>query len=269
MELREGQVAVITGGASGIGFGLAEAFGARGLSVVLGDIEEAALDTASEALAERGVRTLTVPTDVTDPAALDSLRDRALAELGRIDVICNNAGVISSPMRPTWEYDLADWVWVLDVNLWGVIHGIRSFVPVLVAQGQGHVLNTASMAGLSTVPGIAPYTAAKRAVVGLSESLAQELAPHGVGVTALCPGLVTTRIGEAGRNRPRSGPAAATAPPEAPQQLPPHIPQISATEAGEIAVTAVEAGTLHTAPGPGTTDQILGWQKSVRDSLGV
>jgi NAD(P)-dependent dehydrogenase (short-subunit alcohol dehydrogenase family) len=203
MQLQRGQVAVVTGAASGIGFGIAKAMAGRGLSVVLADVEEGALAGAKEAVESHGVEALAVRTDVSDAAQVDQLARRTIEAFGRADVVCNNAGV-ATHNKATWEMDELDWRWVLGVNLWGVIHGIRSFVPALVAQGHGHVVNTASIVGLSYGPEIAPYTASKHAVVAISETMRGELATRapGVGVTVLCPSYVPTRIGDAERNRP-------------------------------------------------------------------
>jgi NAD(P)-dependent dehydrogenase (short-subunit alcohol dehydrogenase family) len=205
MRLEAAQVAVITGGASGIGRALADAFGARGLAVVVADIEDDALDTARHELEAAGVSVLTRRTDVRDAGDVEALADDVLARFGRVDVVCNNAGVISSP-APAWEQTPEDWLWTVQVNLLGVANGIRSFVPHLIAAGRGHVVNTSSIAGLATIPGggNAAYSATKHAVVGLSETLRLELglvAPD-VGVTVLCPGPVPTRIHDAERNRP-------------------------------------------------------------------
>jgi NADP-dependent 3-hydroxy acid dehydrogenase YdfG len=268
MHLERDQVAVITGAASGIGLGLAEAFGERGLAVVLADIEEAALDDAAAQLLDNGVNVQSVVTDVTDAAAVDDLRDAAISAYGRVDVVCNNAGVIATPRRPVWEYDLADWHWVMGVNLWGVIHGIRSFVPTFIEQGRGHVLNTSSMAGLMTVADIGPYTATKRAVVGLSESLHAELAARdiAVSVTVLCPGTVESKLGNSARNRPAKGPAATET----------EVPLVDAPTGGrgltprenaELAIAAVEAGRLHVAPGVGTWPAVQAHMQLVQDNL--
>jgi NAD(P)-dependent dehydrogenase (short-subunit alcohol dehydrogenase family) len=203
MKLREGQVAVVTGAASGIGLAIAEHLAGRGLSVVLADVEEPALKTAEDSLRASGAPTLAVRTDVSDESSVFDLADRTLEKFGRVDVVCNNAGV-TAPAAPIWETDERDWQWVLGVNLWGVIHGIRAFVPHLVAQGSGHVANTGSMAGLSIVPMVASYTASKHAVVAISESLRAELDVHApdVGVTVLCPSYVPTRLADSARNRP-------------------------------------------------------------------
>jgi len=197
-----GRVAVVTGAASGIGFALSERFAAEGMRVVMADIEEPALAEAADLLGGRGAAVLPVPTDVARDDQVDALRDRALEAFGAVHVVCNNAGV-SGTGRPLWEMSRRDWEWVLGVNLWGVINGVRSFVPVLLEQDAGHVVNTASLAGVTT--GIlGPYSVTKHGVVALSEGLhfqlAQRAAP--VGVSVLCPGWVRTRIGESDRNRP-------------------------------------------------------------------
>ena len=159
-----GKTAVITGAASGMGRAFAERFAAAGMNVVLADVEVPRLEEAAAAVAAEGVETIAVPTDVSDADAVERLRDAALARFGRVHVVCNNAGVAGS-MSGT-GVDLNDWRWVLGVNLWGVIHGHRSFLPHLIEHGDGHIVNTASMAGLH--PGHSAYTASKWAVVALS-----------------------------------------------------------------------------------------------------
>jgi NAD(P)-dependent dehydrogenase (short-subunit alcohol dehydrogenase family) len=198
LEKLTGRVAVVTGGASGIGLGIARAAVAEGMRVALLDIEEAALEAARRSL---GGNAIALRADVSDPATLAAAAEQVVARLGRIDVICNNAGVLTQ--GPLAESRIRDWEWLVGVNLLGVVHGIRVFVPHLRAHGEGgHVVNTASIAGLSALPGLGIYTATKHAVVALSEVLREELAPEGIGVSVLCPGGVRTRIHEAGRNRP-------------------------------------------------------------------
>jgi NAD(P)-dependent dehydrogenase (short-subunit alcohol dehydrogenase family) len=200
-----GRVAVVTGGASGIGLGLARRFGAEGMRVVLGDIEVAALDAAVAELAGAGVEVEGVVTDVSDPAQVQALADAAVARFGGVHIVCNNAGVGSGGL--SWETTTETWEWVLGVNLWGVINGIRAFVPLLMQQDAGHIVNTASIAGLVAGPFMGPYNASKHAVVALSETLLHELAMSAahVHVSVLCPGWVNTRIGESARNRPDRG----------------------------------------------------------------
>jgi NAD(P)-dependent dehydrogenase (short-subunit alcohol dehydrogenase family) len=203
MQLQRGQVAVVTGGASGLGLALARNFADRGLSVVLGDVEKGPLDDAVAAFESDGVPVLGVATDVRFADQVDALAAATLERFGRVDVVCNNAG-IGTMSGSTWELPIEDWKWVMAVNLDGVLNGIRSFVPHLVAQGSGHVVNTASMAGISSGPSMAPYLVSKHAVVALSQGLRDELAETapGVGVTIVCPGTMATNIGTSERNRP-------------------------------------------------------------------
>ena len=254
MKLNSGQVAVVTGGASGIGYALAESFGKRGMSVVLCDIEQGALEDAASRLSGHGVAVLPVAADVSDAVQVDDIADRALDHFGHVDVVCNNAGVMISSLQPMWEIDYHDWVWLLNVNLWGVINGMRTFVPLLIDQGHGHIVNTASLAGIATVPKIAPYTASKHAVVGLSEALHVELAEEapGVGVTVVCPGFVATRLGDADRNRPVSLSPRAVVSEPTPQRDPESLATaLDPSEVAEATLAAIEAGRLHIAPGRG------------------
>jgi NAD(P)-dependent dehydrogenase (short-subunit alcohol dehydrogenase family) len=201
MELTTGKVAVVTGAASGIGQALAERFARAGLDIVLADIEETALATTEHEIARLGVKTLAVPTDVSDEAAVQALAAASVERFGAVHVVCNNAGVANA--SDPWFGPLSAWKWVLGVNLWGVIHGIRAFLPMMAMQGEGHIVNTASVAGL--VPGLHPsYDASKHAVVAISEDLysAMNVAGLGVGVSVLCPGWVRTRILDSERNWP-------------------------------------------------------------------
>ncbi len=200
MQDLAGKTAVVTGAASGMGRAFAERFADAGMNIVLADVEVPRLEEAVAAVAAKGVAAIGVRTDVSDPDAVDRLRDEALARFGRVNVVCNNAGVAGS-MSGT-IVDLDDWRWVLGVNLWGVVHGHRSFVPHLVEHGDGHIVNTASMAG--HFPGHSAYAASKWAVVALTEGLFHQLRTQGstVGVSCLCPGWVATDIGTSDRNRP-------------------------------------------------------------------
>jgi NAD(P)-dependent dehydrogenase (short-subunit alcohol dehydrogenase family) len=206
-----GKVAVVTGAASGIGLALSRRLGADGMRVMMADVEEPALEAAARSLADEGVESATAVTDVSDADAVDALARATLDRFGAVHVVCNNAGVAGGGLA--WQVPAPVWDWVVGVNLYGVVHGIRSFVPHLIAQGEGHVVNTASVAGLLGSPGLSAYCATKHAVVGLSETLAHDLAAVGspVGVSVLCPGFVRTRIHEADRNWPaRYGPPPAT-----------------------------------------------------------
>jgi NAD(P)-dependent dehydrogenase (short-subunit alcohol dehydrogenase family) len=209
-------VAVVTGAASGIGRALAARFAAEGMKLVLADVEKGALLEAARELEREGCETLAVETDVARAEQVEALARRTLDAFGAVHVVCNNAGVFSGGL--SWEAPLADYEWVLGVNVFGVIHGIRSFVPRLLAHGEeGHVVNTASMAALTTLPYAASYHMSKHAVLALSECLHHELLLRGskVRVSALCPELVATRIDAAERNRPAHLRTAATTGPEA------------------------------------------------------
>jgi NAD(P)-dependent dehydrogenase (short-subunit alcohol dehydrogenase family) len=212
----KGRVAVVTGGASGIGYAMADRFAREGMKIVLADVQADALEDAEGRLRAGGAEVLAVETDVAQAAAVEHLRDRALDAFGAVHVVCNNAGVVTQ--GSVWETTLPDWNWILGVNLWGVINGIRTFVPVLLEQEEGHVVNTASVAGVVTGL-LGSYSVTKQAVVGLSESLYFGLQARGagnVGVSVLCPGWVRTRIADADRNRPAgSGPPAERSPLEA------------------------------------------------------
>ncbi len=202
-ELKD-KVAVVTGAASGIGLGMAERFAAEGMKVVLADIEPGALDEAEGALKTNGATTLAVRCDVSKADDVEALAKRTVDEFGAVHVVCNNAGV-GPPVGPLWERSEADWQWVIGANLWGVIHGVKAFVPIMLAQGtEGHVVNTASLAGMVSVPWMGIYNVCKHAVVTLSETLYRELEAAGgkVKVSVLCPAWVKTRLADADRNRP-------------------------------------------------------------------
>lgn len=201
MELTAGKVAVVTGAASGIGFALAERFARAGLDIVLADVEQAALEAAEQQIAELGIKTLAVTTDVSDEASVQALAAAAVERFGAVHLVCNNAGVES--VADPWFGPISSWKWVLGVNLWGVIHGIRAFLPQMLGQGGGHIVNTASIAGL--YPGFAPsYDASKHAVVAISEGLYKSMILAGlpIGVSVVCPGWVRTNIMDASRNWP-------------------------------------------------------------------
>jgi NAD(P)-dependent dehydrogenase (short-subunit alcohol dehydrogenase family) len=196
----DGKTAFVTGGASGIGFALGRAFAEAGMKVMLADIEAAALEQAVRSLRELGAGVSGVVCDVTDPASVERAAETTFDAFGNVHLLCNNAGVAGG--SGVEDISLASWRWVLDVNLLGVLHGIGSFLPHLRGHGEGgHILNVASMAGMINGMGLSPYAASKSAVVSMSEGLAAQVKPFGIGVTVLCPGFVRTRISESARNR--------------------------------------------------------------------
>ena len=203
MKEFRGKVAVITGAASGIGFALAERCAQEGMKVVLADVEEPALRTAEERLRATGATTLGVVTDVSKETEVEKLAQTTLQTFGGVHLLCNNAGV--SAGTTVWQSSLADWQWVLGVNLWGVIYGIRTFVPIMLAQeSESHIVNTVSLAGMVSLPGMASYKVSKQGVITLSETLYHELKNQTakVGVSVLFPGGVRTRLIDSARNRP-------------------------------------------------------------------
>ena len=198
MENLSGKTAVVTGGASGIGKAVAQAMIAEGMNVVIADIEEGRLEATAAEIGAYGV-----VTDVSQSAQVDALARAAVERFGTVHVLHNNAGI--GPMAKLADLTLNDWRWMIDVNLWGVIHGVTSFLPILRSNGVGgHIVNTASMAGLMAVPTLATYCATKYAIVGLSETMAIDLEIEGsnIGVSILCPGPVSTDLGSSTRNRP-------------------------------------------------------------------
>jgi NAD(P)-dependent dehydrogenase (short-subunit alcohol dehydrogenase family) len=233
-----GRVAVITGGASGIGRGIARAFAGAGMRLVLADLDDAMLASTVDELSAGGAEVIGQRCDVAQLESVEELASVALARFGAVHVLCNNAGVVKRAQ--TWALTEDDWRWVLDVDLWGVIHGVRAFVPRMLAQGQGgHIVNTASMAGLLPFSSLGAYCVAKSGVVALSEVLQLDLEAEGsdIGVSVLCPGFIATRITESGRNRPGSLADTADAP---------NVPRTSANvqptmDADEVADEVVEA----------------------------
>jgi len=195
------RVAVVTGGGSGIGRALARALAREGARIVVADVEPSAMAETIAAITAQGGDAIGVATDVSDLGQVRALADRAFGHYGAVHLLCNNAGVVVHGGLEAATH--ADWQWVIGVNLWGVIHGLEAFLPRLIAQRQGgHVVNTASMAGLVASPGLGIYNTTKYAVVGLSETLAKDLRRYGIGVTVVCPMGVATRIRDAERNRP-------------------------------------------------------------------
>ncbi|WP_300304159.1 SDR family NAD(P)-dependent oxidoreductase, partial [Ferrovibrio sp.] len=220
MKIATGQVAVITGGASGIGFALAQALATRGLQIALVDVEAPALDAAADALREHGAGVAAFAADVSDATTMTALAHEIASRFGGVDLLINNAGV-GGQLGPLWDSHPNDWSWVFGVNVFGVVNGLRAFLPLMLARERaghtpGHVLNVASLAGLTAPPFLTAYTASKHAVVGLSESLAQELAimQSHIRVSVVCPGVVASRIKQSTRNRPQSLAGASRTPPE-------------------------------------------------------
>jgi NADP-dependent 3-hydroxy acid dehydrogenase YdfG len=248
-QLQAGQVAVVTGAAAGIGFALAEAFAKRGLRVALADADAAGLADADARLREGGATVLARTTDVSDLAAVVSLREAVLGTFGQVDVVCNNAGVHNG-LAPLWERDLARWRRLVDINYWGVVHGIHAFLPVLLHQERGHVLVTASMSGLTAVPGQADYGSSKHAAVAVAESLRVDLdlaGATGVGVTLLCPALVRTEMGE--RVMRQFTPAAGSG-----LNL---ATKLEPSELARLALEGIEQNRLHVTPSPGSRERFL------------
>jgi len=201
MENLQGRVAVITGGASGIGLATAKALAKEGMRIVIADIEQAAIDRAVPQIEALGVECAGIKTDVTDLAQVQALADKTWARFGGCHVLFNNAGVaVAGPIQ---EMKHSDWEWLMNVNLWGPIHGVETFVPRMIAQDEGgHVVSTASFAGLVANDGLGVYCVTKYGVVALMECLYRDLRPHGIGASVLCPMRVETNIGNSQRNRP-------------------------------------------------------------------
>ena len=196
-----GKTAFITGGASGMGLAMARSFAKAGMKVVIADIEQAALDAAKAEFEASNAEFLTLDLDVTDRDAMAAAADAAEARFDKVHVVCNNAGVAVGGPIDQMTYN--DWDWVTNVNLNGVVNGIQTFTERIKAHGEGgHFVNTASMAGHLSIPGLSVYTATKFAVVGISETMLVDLEPHQIGVSVLCPGLVNTNIFNSDRNRP-------------------------------------------------------------------
>lgn len=196
-----GKTAFVTGGAGGIGLSMAQAFARAGMKVMIADIETNALGAAVDGLRRITPDIAGTHCDVADAASVERAAQAACAAFGNVHVVCNNAGVAAGGGID--HISLDNWRWVIDVNLMGVLHGIRSFLPHIREHGEGgHIVNTASMAGMQGGLGFSPYGASKFAVVSMSEGLHTQLKPHGIGVSVLCPSYVRTKIGESGRNRP-------------------------------------------------------------------
>jgi NADP-dependent 3-hydroxy acid dehydrogenase YdfG len=266
MRVEQGLTAAVTGAASGIGKALAAAFAERGVSLLLMDVEGGPLRLVERAVSEAGVGVLSVETDVRVAASVSAAARAGLSRFGRIDIICNNAGVVG-PWLPIWEQRIADWKWLHEVNLMGVINGISAFVPAMVERNSGHVVNTASINALSplSIGGNAPYAASKAGVLAVSETLRTDLDRHApaVGVTVLCPGPVTSRIRESERTRPPDLSA-----PAFDSRVLPEVdfgyPRISAESVAAQTLAAIENGWLFLLPNAGSG---AGVQARIREVL--
>jgi NAD(P)-dependent dehydrogenase (short-subunit alcohol dehydrogenase family) len=258
MRLQPGDVAVVTGAASGIGLALADALRERDVALVLADRDTATLAEAAVGLSERGGRVIAVETDVSRFDDVEQLAARAFDHFGRVDLVCNVAGV-SHEFAPLWEFDATDWQWVMDVNLQSVVNGVRAFVPKLIERKRGHIVNMASLAGLTTIPFNGPYNVSKHAIVALTQTLRIELhhrAP-GVSATVVCPGRVRTRLHESSRQRPARFEQPAGLGASRRKQIEPvesSFPSdvIEASEVARTTIDGVEADRLFVLPGDHT-----------------
>ncbi|MDE2463911.1 MAG: SDR family NAD(P)-dependent oxidoreductase [Alphaproteobacteria bacterium] len=251
-----GKTAFVTGGGSGIGLAMARGFGRAGMNVVLADIDRGAAEEAAQSLSKEQIRAHAVSCDVVDPDSLASAAEQTIEAFGKVHVVCNNAGVAVGGELSTVSD--ADWNWIIDVNLKGVVHGMKVFTPLIRKHKEGgHFINTASMAGMISPPGMEPYCATKFAVVAMSEGWAQQLAPENIGVSVLCPGFVRTRIHESGRARQKkyggSGDvdALGRGPSEAAQAV---LSGIDPDVVGARVLEAVRAGELYIFTHPGMRD---------------
>ena len=256
MQELAGKTAFVTGAASGIGFALSRRFAEAGMNVMLADIETDALVAAVENLHAITPHVRGVGCDVADPVSVERAAKASYEAFGSVHVVCNNAGVGGGSGIDNVALDT--WRWVIDVNLMGVLHGIRTFLPHIRAHGEGgHIVNTASMAGMNSGLGFSPYSASKFAVVNMSEGLAKQLAPLGIGVTVLCPGFVRTRIWESGRNRPeRYGPTQIPDPASAAGKLVAQLAELGragldAIDVAAQVLTAIRENELYVFTHPG------------------
>ncbi len=248
MKIEAGQVAVVTGGTSGIGLALAAVLVRRGVNVMIADVREEAIPAAVDALSRHPGRVAGVHADVSVDADVDALADETIERFGRVDLVCNNAGVVGE-LAPMWEQRLETWRWLVDVKLMGVVHGVRTFAPLFIAQDSGHFLNTASVGGLIALPNLAPYNATMHAVVGLTETLNAELKSVSarLGATVLCPGMVDTPLGQNSASLVPQGAAAMPVSGDSEAMRGAMSPVLVA----EAAIDAVEAGRTHAIVGSG------------------
>jgi NAD(P)-dependent dehydrogenase (short-subunit alcohol dehydrogenase family) len=266
-----GKVVVVTGAADGIGKALAGAFAAAGARLVLADIDGPKLEAAGQELAGLGTEVIAVATDVSDRDQVTGLRDAALARFGTVHVLCNNAAVQGPVGDPLWELPAGEWQRVMAVNLWGVLHGIQAFLPAMLAAGHpGHILNTASMAGLTSGPLVPEYTVSKHAAIALAETLRAQLAARSapIGVTVLCPGAVPTGLVSREQDR------LATAGPDQPWAVAPatagqgnYGTTLTPAEVAAIAVAAIADDRFYAFTHPGSRDRVEARLRPLLDDL--
>ncbi|WP_457255086.1 SDR family NAD(P)-dependent oxidoreductase [Pedococcus sp. P5_B7] len=254
--LTKGKVAVITGGASGIGLAMAEGFAARGLKVVIADFDAERLQSAGESLGEAGADVLAVTCDVTSASSVADLAVATITKFGTFDIVCNNAGT-AGDFSTAWEIELAEYERQIAVNLWGVIYGIKAFVPHLIEKKSGHVLNTASMAGLTVNPRVAEYAMTKNAVVGLTEGLRADLdlVEAGVRAAALCPGAVRTPLAAAQASKFHAMTDRGGVAPPARDPLSDEV-TLSSEQVAAAALRGIESDALYITPGIGAVERI-------------
>ena len=263
MRELEAKVAVVTGGASGIGLGIARQFRAAGMRVVIADIEEGALRRAASDIGALGVRT-----DVRDAQSVQALADATIAEHGAVHVVVNNAGV--GPMAPIANLTLSDWQSMLQVNLWGVIHGVHTFLPLLERSPEGgHIVNTASIGGLATGPGLGAYSVSKSGIIALTETLAMELAAAKsmVGASVLVPGTVHTDIGNSLRNRPADSVGGALTDVRLEEGPDLGMKWLEPDDVGRIVVEAIRSGDLYVVTHPEGWPLVAGRHRAIADAF--
>ena len=265
-----GKVAVVTGGASGIGLAIAKSLARAGARIALLDLEERAIAPAEASVRDVGGDVVGIPADVSSRYSLDAAAQRVLESYGRVDVLCNNAGVVV--LGPLAEASAEDWRWVMGVNLMGAVNGVAAFLPHIRAQGGGHIVNTASTQGLAAAPGLGVYAASKYAVVAYSETLRLELAPEQIGVSVLCPGIVKTKILEADRNRPAELAAGGTAPSPLLEALKPAIAHgLDPARVGELVLRGIRENAPYIVTHADTRDVFLARARAIEaayDALG-
>jgi NAD(P)-dependent dehydrogenase (short-subunit alcohol dehydrogenase family) len=259
-----GKIAVVTGGASGIGRGIAARLIGQGMQVVIADIEDGALQQTAQAIGAVGIRA-----DVSDHASVQALADAVIARFGAVHLVCNNAGVGSTAAIA--DMAISDWQWMLGVNLWGVIHGVKIFLPLLEANAEGgHIVNTSSIGGLATMPGLGGYSVSKFAVVALTEALALELEAAGsrVGATVLCPGTVRTNIKNSTRNRPVTLGAGGLVDADLENSdFGAHMRWLEPEDVGDVVIEAVRRGDLYAFTHPEMGSIVLDRHDHIKNAL--